>query len=30
VVEKKNRLANPQPTFENAGFSVYAVSALTP
>ena len=30
VLEKKNRLASPQPAFENAGFAVYAVGALTP
>ena len=30
VVEKKNRLVSPQPAFENAGFVVYSVRALTP
>jgi hypothetical protein len=30
VVERKNRLASPQPAFENAGFAVYSVRMLTP
>ncbi len=30
VIERKNRLTGPQPAFENARFSVYAVNALNP